>query len=259
MKRLTCLMLFLVLVSMNFNLACREPSPTPTPPPRFIILTTQTIFGTLGLPVILPHTNIECAGQWESDAMNLGPIAGINTFFQGNSGEGKLLVPNARTPAFWRLGEFTGPCANQSFVIGIRQNDAVNMNCDRTRIRLGPNFSSSPSGVDHASTPTNLTITGQDIDATYGMPLVEYYDEFGNLVAQIQASYVAPDGTSLAVNTPDFSSSTSGEYLVVISNVRYDSSLEMIGSITLYVYTFEPPPPPPPDPEPCSDGPCQIY
>ncbi|HYK20281.1 MAG TPA: hypothetical protein VEV42_06085 [Pyrinomonadaceae bacterium] len=259
MKRLTGFMLFVVLISMNFNLACREPTPTPTPAPRFIILTTQTIFGTLGLPVVLPHPNVECAGQWESDAMNLGPIGGINTFFQGNSGEGKLLVPNARTPAFWRLGEFSGPCVNQSFVIGIRQNDAVEMNCDLTRVHLGPPFSLSPSGIDLGSLSTTLTITGQDIDATYGMPLVEYYNEDGNLVAQMQAASVAPDGTSLTVSTPDFSSSTSGEYLLVISNVRSNSSLEMIGSATLYVYAFDPPPPPPPDPGPCGDQPCLIY
>lgn len=91
------------------------------------------------------------------------------------------------------------------------------------------------------------------------MPLVDYYDEDGNLVAEVQASSVAPDGTWLTVNTPSSLSNTSGEYLAVISNVRYDSTVEMIGSVTLYVYGIEPPPPPPPDPGPCGDGPCLIY
>lgn len=260
MRKTTVLLLFLALTWVTFDFGCATPSPTPTPPPGFIILTVITEFGFFGLPVTAPMTNVNVAGQWERDAMNLGPIGGRNTFFQGNSGLGKLLVPDARTPAFWKLGEFNGPCANQSFDIGIRQNDGVFMNCDTTKPgpHLGVSFEAIPSGVDITNPPATLTITGQDMDTTYGMPMVEYYDVNGNLFAQTQASYVAPDGTSLTVSAPDFSSSPTGQYLVVVSNVDPNGNLVMIGSTSIDVFTPGPPPPPP-DPGPCGDGPCLIY
>lgn len=261
MRKTTVLWLFLTLALVTLDFGCATPSPTPTPPPQIIILTIITEFGFFGLPVQQPMTNVEVAGQWERDALNLGVVRGRNTFFQGNSGLGKLLVPDARTPAFWRLGEFSGPCAEQTFEIGIRQNDGVVMDCDTTRPgpHLGLNFEASPPYVDPASPPGTMTITGQDMDTTYGMPMVEYYDVNGNLFAQTQAFYVAPDGTSLTASAPDFSSCPTSQYLVVVSNVDPNGLLVIVGSTTIDVFTPDPPPPPPPDPGPCGDGPCLIY
>ncbi|MDQ6652247.1 MAG: hypothetical protein M3Y84_05845 [Acidobacteriota bacterium] len=249
MRKVTFILLLATLLWTSMAFSCRSGPP----PVGFTVLTTITFFGAMGIPVERPQTNVEVAGQWERDLPILGTVLGANTFFTGNSGAGKLRVNGARAPARWQFGEFSGTCANQSIVLDVRQNDGVLLNCDTTRPRpFGAAFSANPSSIDITYPPATVTITGQDLVATYGMPWVEYYDENGSLVAQTQAFSVAPDGSWLTGYTPDLSSVPTGAYTVVVSNVDPDGSLSIAGTTTINVFASVPDPPP--DPCGCSGG-----
>src|SRR6185503_4675902 len=60
-------------------------------------------------------------------------------------------------------------------------------------LHFGFSRTASPSGVDLNSPPTSTTVSGQAIDATYGMPSVEYYDSSGFFIGSVSATSAASD------------------------------------------------------------------
>jgi hypothetical protein len=104
--------------------------------------------------------------------------------------------------------------------------------------RFGSNLhlslTASPASVYLPSPPTSGTVTGQSFNATYGMPRVDYFDQYGYLVGSANATSVSSDGTSLQANTPDLSNVYSGTYLVKVTNMTYDGYyLNVVGSATM--------------------------
>jgi len=97
-------------------------------------------------------------------------------------------------------------------------------NCSQLRLRVtfGHNLnlalSASPSSVYLPSPPASGTVTGQSFATTYGMPRVDYFDNYGYLVGSAYATSVAGDGTSLQANMPDLSNAYSGSYQVKVTN-----------------------------------------
>ena len=258
MRKLTIMLLSATLLCMTMAFSCGNP-PLPI---GFIVLTTITLFGPMGLPITMPQTHVAVGGDWIVDRPTLGEVKGTVKFFSGDSGQGKLQVNDARAPADWMFGEFSGNCAGQTVAFPVRQNDGAVLNCDTTRPRpLGIAFSAIPKDIDINNPPPTVTITGQDMDATHGMPWVEYYDDIGNLVAQGRAFAVASDGTWLTGYTPDLSSVSTGSYTVIVSNVDVDGNLSLAGSTIINVFASTPDPPP--DPCGCPGDracmPCTIY
>lgn len=98
------------------------------------------------------------------------------------------------------------------------------------------NFAVSPSSIDLQAPPTTMTITGTGISSTYGMPVVEFYDNYSNFIGSTTASSVDSGGTWLQAATPDLSQVYSGTYQVEIHNVRADSSMEFIGIADVVTY-----------------------
>lgn len=95
-------------------------------------------------------------------------------------------------------------------------------------------LTATPSGADLNAPPSSVTINGQAMDATYGMPRVDYYDEDGYLVGSVTATQVAADGSWLAAPVPDLSSAWSGTYQVKVTNMTEVSRyLDEVGSATL--------------------------
>jgi hypothetical protein len=103
-----------------------------------------------------------------------------------------------------------------------------------------------PSSIDVSNPPATVTINGSGISSTYGMPYVDYFDQYGNVVAEGRASQVAQDGTSLSGNTPDLSNVTSNTYSVIVRNVQANGSLQYVGAAMVYVANWVEPPPPDP-------------
>jgi hypothetical protein len=101
----------------------------------------------------------------------------------------------------------------------------------------GFSLTASPSTANLNALPPSITISGQAMDGTYGMPLVEYFDGSGYLVGSAVATAVAGDGTWLTTATPDLSWVYSGTYQVRVTNIRSDGwYLNIVGTATLSCY-----------------------
>ena len=83
-------------------------------------------------------------------------------------------------------------------------------------------LSASPASVYLPSPPTSGTIIGQGFDATYGMPMVEYFDGNGYLCGSVYATSVSSDGTSLQASMPSLINVYSGNYQVKVTNKTYE-------------------------------------
>jgi hypothetical protein len=78
-------------------------------------------------------------------------------------------------------------------------------------------LAASPSSIYLPSPPSTATVTGTGFDATYGMPMVEYFDGNGYLVGSVYATSLS-GSTSLQANVPDLSDAYSGTYQVRVTN-----------------------------------------
>ena len=109
--------------------------------------------------------------------------------------------------------------------------------------------------------PPSFTISGDGIDGTYGMPLVEFYDEYGTLMASMLATSVGTDdqGISwLTCSAPYLPYSCT--YSIGVSNLLSDGSFDLVGVSSVDVINGQELPPLvdpglPPDPSPCGQDP----
>jgi hypothetical protein len=131
-----------------------------------------------------------------------------------------------------------------------------NGNCNGIVTVIGGGFAFfiTPSVVDLQAPPADFMITGSGISTTYGMPKVQYWDDYGQLLGETMASAVADDGSWLQATTPNTAQAYSGNWSVYVLNIRWDGGLEHVGSALVQAYgrDYEPPPPPP-DENPCNN------
>lgn len=95
-------------------------------------------------------------------------------------------------------------------------------------------FSPHPIYTDGSSGNT-ATIRGQGFSAQYGMPLIQYVDLGGNLIAQANVTAVAPDGTWASAPMPDVSQVEVGSYSGVISNANANGGYDFLGITSVTV------------------------
>ena len=174
-------------------------------------------------------------------------------------GQGRAGCTRGRAPAIWEFVYFwdgTGMnlCKNQKFVVFAAPVSTYTIVCED---QIGIFFTASPDTMDVQAPPPSVTVYGQGIDTTYGMPVIEYWDYTGTVVAQATAAEVAPDGTWIRANTPsiDPNSTWGGAYTVGINNVLADGTYTTVGYASLSVTNSNPPPLPEPYPEPTPE-PC---
>lgn len=204
-----------------------------------------------------PDPNVSVQGLWQGDN-GFGSLCGEQLgAFGTTDGEGKLDVPNGRVPAVWsftRFGGHTG-CGTISFINrSISCGSEVRLNCGSAFV-----FAMSPDSIDVNAPPATATFTGEGVDTTYGMPKIEFYDEYGTYFDQTTATTVSADGTWLQASVPSLAGLYSGIYTIVIVNATPDGSRNAIGTASVWVYGNDmPPPPPDPEDDPCvqtKDGP----
>ncbi|HEX8474550.1 MAG TPA: hypothetical protein VF666_10990 [Pyrinomonadaceae bacterium] len=100
--------------------------------------------------------------------------------------------------------------------------------------RLGYSLAAAPAGADLNAPPPSVTITGQAMDGTYGMPNVQYFDPNGYLIGSVTATSVSGDGTTLTAPVPDLSSAYSGTYQVQVTNKTSSGYYQdIVGAATL--------------------------
>jgi hypothetical protein len=110
-------------------------------------------------------------------------------------------------------------------------------------------FAMAPGSINLQAPPSTFAMTGSSLNTTYGMPRIDYIDQFsGELIATTTATSVAGDGNSLQAYTPDLSNVYSGTYSMLVSNINSDGSLNYLGSSTVDTYGrdgwYDDPPPP---------------
>jgi hypothetical protein len=126
---------------------------------------------------------------------------------------------------------------NISGVITVNSpGELVNVTCFDASVGVEySSFPFSPNPLNTAALPASVTIQGSGFDPTYGMPVVQYYDMDGNLVAQEAASSVSNNGTLLTLATPNITELSDGAYAGVVSNVASDGSYQYVGTTSVDV------------------------
>lgn len=115
-----------------------------------------------------------------------------------------------------------------------------------------PFWNPVPSDVDVNALPSAITLSGDPVvDASFGMPRIDFYSETGVIIGTAIAATVSPERNSLTFATPMFlQSQYSGSYGLVINNVGADGNLSPVAAAAIGIYGNDPPPPPPPDCDP---------
>ncbi|HEY3134750.1 MAG TPA: hypothetical protein VGL29_01750, partial [Blastocatellia bacterium] len=134
-------------------------------------------------------------------------------------------------------------------IMSVVCGQTVQLVCNQT----GTAFTMSPATIDINAPPATADLSGGGLDTTYGMPTVEFYDEYGSYIDGRTALAVSADGTWLQASVPDLSGAYSGSYTIVIVNATADGTRNIVGTANVWVYGNYPPPPDP-QPDPCTEG-----
>jgi len=258
--------LFVLIVSVVAMAGC-----VPAPPGMdiYALQTHQvTPFTTTGVP--LGFRGIH--GDWVSDIGYNSNAANLGTSFSiVLNGGGRGHIDNTRLPATWDFTFlFPTVCLHPVIREQVEMHDEHGgfalLQCERID-GIHP-FGFSPDTADAQGMPASFGASGEGIDGTYGMPTVDFYDEYGRWVASKFATSVGTDGQGNTWLTGDMPSLPySCVYTVAVNNILSDGSPNIIGVATLYVINGQdlpplvlpPGPDPDPTPDPCGLNPCLIY
>jgi hypothetical protein len=250
MNKTKSILFFAFLASFAVMLGCRGNSSDPNA--GFSVATYVAVrpivqFGNqVGPDMVMPQSAI-VSGQWLNDnsgatgsVYNFGPV---NTGTQANTPFNKYTATSARAPARWRLragiAGCPGPVGRDADVI---RGTTTDLSCVVARLVII--FGANPNDIDAQNPPNAITISGSGLDASYGMPVVTAYDEFGNFAGQETATWVAADGSSLIVNTPSGLTVRNGAYNLSVENIMSDGSQNLLGMGHINVYNVPDDPPP---------------
>jgi hypothetical protein len=208
---------------------------------------------------VVDHPRVIIVGFRQRD---LSGAAGNTTYFDVTTNDnGRAAIGGGRAPAIWEfnnLGDGIGlnACRNQRFTGFTTPLGTTDIFCANT---IGIFFTAAPDSIDVQAPPATFTIYGQGISTAYGMPVIEFWNEYGTVVGQTTATEVAADGTWARGNTPymDTSNMYGGAYTVGINNVVAGGGYDTIGYASLSVTNSNPPPLPEPYPDPTPD-PCGV-
>lgn len=210
--------------------------------------TVKTTYSTPSSPtqagVISPDPNVRVIGHFTSPASSCGNISGFDLT---TDSEGKLKNSDFLANGYWsfqRIGGHAG-CGLINSSGYAACGGTVKLNCSSALA-----FAMAPESIDVNAPPATAIFTGEGLDATYGMPTIEFYDEYGTFYNQTTASTVSADGTTLEAAVPSLAGLYSGTYTIVIVNATADGSRNAIGTASVWVYGNIAPPPDP-DPDPC--------
>lgn len=253
-KQTRTLLVILLVLSL---LGC-ESDPTPPPPTSGGGFSIETQMETSpGSGILTFAAFVTVSGDWVADGFG---AQGNPAHWQSTTDMvGFRKIWYARAPADWLFTWIApGPCSGLSALGRVKLEKVMPFSCVFQRV-FGSSFSFSPDPLYSDAAPAVVTVAGEGISSQYGMPLLQYFDSSGNLVAQTNAIGVAEDGTWLEALSPnELASIPAGTYFIYIKNANASGGWDFIGVVTVDLVTPTPPPPPPPDPEPCSPDPCII-
>lgn len=222
----------------------------------FNIHTTISVFEA-GRTRIVDYPQVLVEGRRIRDFS--GAAGNITGFGQYTNNNGRTFITFGRAPALWSFinrGDAGGFnfCQNVETTGFTAPLGTTDIFCPRT---IGIFFTVAPDTIDVQAPPASITIYGQGISTAYGMPVIEFWNEYGTVVAQTTATEVAPDGTWARGNIPsmDTSNMYGGAYTIGVNNVVAGGGYDTIGYASMSVTNSNPPPLPDPEPEPTPE-PC---
>ena len=220
MKRALIIAALFVFVLLSVGFDCGGGSPPPPVGFQVHTMDENNIFGTLqDSPGINLYFYIEHLAP--------GQVQGFITSFRNvtTDSSGFYSATNGETPGVWNFTENNGPCGGQSVPALVGNNTTQPLDC----IAVNLAFNMTPSTLDAFNPPAALQIFGSSISSSHGMPQVQFYDISGNIAAQVTASSVASDGSSLPAPMPNISGFETATYGIRVMNVMQDGSLQPAG------------------------------
>jgi hypothetical protein len=200
------------------------------PNPGFRVKTVETRRDLFGTPLIFPAYDIGVGGF----AVSVFELAtGWERDFSGNSGSSAQVdVPGGVAPAVWSMTEINGLCARQRIQVLVEDpGTTVTLNCSETGTFIRTSFYISTQTLDlgepELGYPT-FEVLGTGIRVDYGLPIVEYYDSRGILIAKNRAYEVSRNGRSLKAAIPGFEIPP-GTYNLMIKNATASGVGDFIG------------------------------
>lgn len=209
------------------------------------------------------HTTVTVNGLTNDDGnVNVGgfvPLLGINlanacsqnpggiNSFQGTTdSHGLLTVSNAAIgpSCTW---EFQRDVSSQCPVESINVQVTVTHPDQPVPLPCGVavnTFVANPSHIDPNNPPATLTITGQNMSATYALPKVRFYDQSQTLHLEVDAISASSDGTSLVV--PGNQLTFTGRFAAVVYVLDANGNWDAVGGADISIVPPVDPPPPPP-------------
>lgn len=158
------------------------------------------------------------------------PPTGTLENFRTEAGKvGESVVPNVKAPGRWKLygyanwGDCTGITGYQDMNPGVDNY----VPCSYRRV-FAFNLLFDPNTLTAAS-PQEFRIDGNGMDATYGMPTIQFYDRIGTLIAQTQATSLSSDNETLTAWSGCLSSCSGGLHSVQIWNATEDGNGQLVG------------------------------
>jgi hypothetical protein len=204
--------------------------PPATPGGGFII---QTIYSVGLIPA--PAGNVTIGAAWVNDLA--GATGNPSPFTVITNPEGLGSAAGERAPATWSFTWVAGgpdpACSsaqNNPFEWNVAVNEVVGITCyyvSTASLEEGDVMTFSPVTLFLNKLPASVTGTASGVSSQYGMPVLQYFDLSGTLIAQASASSVT--STSVTVQTPNLSQVPSGTYGGLIQNVESGGALRPIG------------------------------
>ncbi len=262
MNKVRCLSLLLVVALAGSTAGCNWQAILNFLRSAGFVIHTMVPVREAGRTRLVDHPGVLAIGVHQRD---FSGAAGDPSFCDVETDlRGRAPCSGKRAPAIWEFVYWGNRldlnyCINHRFVVFAAPLGTHDIICTQT---IGIFFTADPSTMDVQAPPPSFTVYGQGISTEYGMPVVEYWDETGTVVAQATAAEVAPDGTWIRANTPyiDPNSTWGGAYTVGINNVLADGTYTTVGYASLSVSNSNPPPLPEPEPYPePTPEPCPTY
>jgi hypothetical protein len=204
------------------------------PPPFFTVVTVYSVNG-----FVRPDPNVGVIGTAFLPAANcLTNPNGISSFSSTTNGNAQYTVQNAAvgvSTCVWTINRGASPnCPNPSITgtkVTANPSATVNVPCNGSTI-----FTADPNIINLNNPPSTITITGQNMDATYGMPQVTFYDVNQTALLTVTAISVSGDGTSLTIPADQvvFSNDSYGAVVYVKAS---DGTWNSIGGAGINVFT----------------------
>lgn len=230
----TLLGLLFVLALLALATGCREAEVPQGPPnPGFRLIGEFNRNGVMNAA-----TGANTTGQWKAENYFAEPYPSgdIYHFDLIHGSGGGARCEGCRAPALWILVAKANwlECNGQLAGADLKPGKDNYVTCFVIRGTFGP--SALPNSIDVTGAAVQMTITADGIDTTYGMPTLQFYNQYGTLTAQTQASGVASNGYSMVASSNCLHGLPTGSYMVSVLNATPDGIGQLIGNTSLYLY-----------------------